>query len=128
MTRPYSEDIRERAVARAEAGETVRSIAGALRISASCVSKWMNLRRETGSVAPGQIGGHKKRVLSGVNAEWLRERFRSGPFTLRDLTEELAARGIKRDVRAVWVFVRAEGLSFKKTAAGGRARPTGYRA
>lgn len=27
MTRPYSEDIRERALARADAGETVRSIA-----------------------------------------------------------------------------------------------------
>jgi len=27
---------------------------------------------------------------------------------------ELAARGIKTDVRAVWTFVHAEGLSFKK--------------
>jgi transposase len=43
------------------------------------------------------------------------ERIRSGPFTLRQLTQELAARGIKTDVRAVWVFVHAEGLSFKKT-------------
>ena len=48
MTRPYSEDIRERALARADAGETVRSIAEALRISPSCVTKWKNLRRETG--------------------------------------------------------------------------------
>jgi hypothetical protein len=35
MTRPYSEDIRERALARADAGETVRSIAEALQISPS---------------------------------------------------------------------------------------------
>ncbi|MFL5207681.1 MAG: helix-turn-helix domain-containing protein [Microvirga sp.] len=46
MTRPYSEDLRERAVARYEAGETTRSIAAALRISPSCVSKWMKLKRE----------------------------------------------------------------------------------
>ena len=115
MTRPYSEDLRERALARFEAGETIRSIGEALGISPSCVSKWRRLKRDTGSLSPGQIGGHKPRVLSGELAAWLRKRCRSGPFTTRGLTAELAARGIKTDRRAVWVFVRAEGLSFKKT-------------
>src|SRR6478672_529707 len=123
MTRPHSEDIRERALARADAGETVRSIAQVLRISPSCVSKWKKLRQQTGGVAPGKIGGHKKRTLSGAHAEWLRKRIRSGPFTLRKLTTELAERGVKTDVRAVWTFVHAEDLSFKKNDAGGRARP-----
>ena len=123
MTRPYSEDLRERAVARFELGETTRSIAAALRISPSCVSKWMKRRRETGSLAPGQIGGHKKPTLSGEPAEWLRERCRSGAFTTRGLTAELAARGVKTDRRAVWVFLHAEGLSFKKNRAAGRAGP-----
>ena len=58
MTRPYSEDIRERALAWADAGETVRSIAEELQISPSCVTKWKNLRRETGGISPGNIGGH----------------------------------------------------------------------
>jgi putative transposase len=116
MTRPYSEDLRERALARFEAGETIRSIGQALGISPSCVSKWRRRERETGSLSPGQIGGHKPRVLSGASADWLRERCRSGPFTTRGLTAELAARGIKTDRRAVWVFARAEGLSFKKKA------------
>jgi len=107
MTRPYSEDLRERAMRRADAGETIRSIAAALQISPSCVSKWRKLRRETGGLAPGRIGGRKPRVLSGSNADWLRERLVSGPFTLRGLTAELAARGIKTDPRAVWTFVRA---------------------
>jgi putative transposase len=39
MTNPYSEDLRERALARADAGETVRSIGEALQISPSCISK-----------------------------------------------------------------------------------------
>src|SRR5262245_57348641 len=121
MTRPYSEDIRERVLARADAGETVRSIAEALQISPSCVTKWKNLRRDTGGLSPGKIGGHKKPVLSGANADWLRKRIRSGPFTLRKLTQELAARGIKTDVRAVWTFVHAEGRSFKKKRSAGRA-------
>jgi len=121
MTRPYSEDLRERALMRYEGGETTRSIAAALRISPSCVSKWLKLRRETGSLAPGQIGGHKKRTLSGEAAEWLRARCGAGPFTTRGLTAELAARGIKTDRRAVWVFLHAEGLSFKKNRSAGRA-------
>src|ERR1700741_739623 len=115
MTNPYSEDLQERALRRADAGETVRSIAEALQISPSCISKWKKLRRETGSLKPGKMNGHKKRTLSGANADWLRQRIRSGSFTLRKLTAELAARGIKTDPRAVWVFVHAEGLSFKKT-------------
>ena len=54
--RPYSEDLRERAVRRAEAGETIRSIAEALQISPSCVSKWRKRLRETGALTPDQVG------------------------------------------------------------------------
>jgi transposase len=120
---PYSEDLRKRAVQRAEAGEAIRSIAEALQISASCIPKWRKQLRETGSLAPGQIGGHKPRTLVDECAAWLRARVAEGPFTTRGLTAELAARGIKTDRRAVWVFLHAEGLSFKKNRAAGRAVP-----
>ena len=103
--RPYSEDLRERAVQRAEAGEKIRSIAAALRISPSCVSKWRKRQREAGALTPGQMGGHKARSLSGACADWLRARIAAGPFTTRGLTAELAARGIKTDRRAVWFFL-----------------------
>ena len=73
MTQAYSEDLRERALARSDVGETVRVIGAALGISPSCVSKWKKLRRERGSLLPGEMNGHKKRTLSGVNADWLRE-------------------------------------------------------
>ena len=65
MTRPYSNDLRERALARVENGETIRSVATALQVSPSCVSKWGALKRRTGHVAPGKIGGHRKPTLSG---------------------------------------------------------------
>jgi putative transposase len=87
--------------------------------SPSSVSKWTKRERETGSLAPAQIDGDKPRTLSGDCAEWLRARIGSGPSTLRGLAVELAERGIKTHPRAVWVFVRAEGLSFKKPAARG---------
>jgi putative transposase len=117
MTAPYSMDLRERALARKAAGETHREVAAGLHISPSCVSKWARRERETGSLAPAQIGGYKPRTLSGDCARWLRERIASGPVTLRGLTAELAERGIKTQPRAVWVFLHAEGLSFKKNSA-----------
>ena len=117
MTIPYSMDLRERALARKAAGETHRQIAAALRISPSCLSKWTRRERETGTLAPAQIGGYKPRTLSGECAEWLRARVAAGPITLRGLTAELAERGIKTQPRAVWVFLHAEGLSLKKNPA-----------
>jgi hypothetical protein len=48
MTRAYSEDLRERALARLRAGETTRSTA-ALLIAPSCISKWKRRLAETGS-------------------------------------------------------------------------------
>ena len=114
MTAPYSVDLRERALARKAAGETHREIAEALQISPSCLSKWAKHERETGSLKPAQIGGYKPRRLAGDCAEWLRKRVASGPVTLRGLTAELAEQGIKTQPRAVWVFLHAEGLSFKK--------------
>ena len=65
MTAAYSLDLRERALARKEAGETNREIAAALRISPSCVSKWAKRKRETGSLTSAQTGGYKPRTLSG---------------------------------------------------------------
>jgi putative transposase len=123
MTAPYSIDLRERAMARKAAGQSNREIAAGLQISPSCVSKWSKRERETGSLAPARIGGHKPRTLSGESADWLRARVASGPFTLRGLTAELAERGIKTQPRAVWVFVHAEGLSFKKKRSARRANP-----
>lgn len=121
MTRPLSNDLRERAMARVAAGEPIRAIAAALSISPSSVSKWSRRLRETGSVAPGKMGGYKPRVLSGAHAEWLRARMRDAPFTLRGLVKELAERGLRVDYRSVWTFAHDEGLSFKKNRVRQRA-------
>lgn len=121
MTRPYSVDLRERAVARAEAGEAIREVADELGISPSCVSKWTTLKRQTGSLKPGKMGGHRKRTLSGEAAQWLEWRLSERAFTLRGLVAELGDRGVNTGLRAVWVFVHDQGLSFKKNRAGRRA-------
>ena len=116
MARPYSMDLRERAVARVQAGESVRLVARALSISPSSVVKWSQRFRALGSAAPGKMGGCRPRLLVGAHAQFLRERIAQGDFTLRSLVAKLSSRGLKVDYRTVWAFVHREGLSFKKKA------------
>jgi len=123
MAKPYSMDLRERAIVRVRAGESVRFVAEALSVSPSSVVKWSQRFRATGSVAPGQMGGHRPRLIAGEHEAWLRERVSAGDFTLRGLVAELAERGLKVDYRTVWNFAHREGLSFKKNSSAKRARP-----
>ena len=116
MARPYSMDLRERAVAAVERGGMSRHAAAArFGVAVSTVVKWVQRHRRTGSVAPGRMGGHKPKAIAGAHRDWLIARCRGGDFTLRGLAAELAGRGLKADYRSVWAFVHAEGLSFKKT-------------
>lgn len=79
---------------------------------------------KTGSVAPGQMGGHKPKTISGEHAVWLSQRIKNDDFTLRAFVAELAGRGLKVDYHSVWDFVHAEKLSFQKSVvAGERDRP-----
>ena len=64
--------------------------------------------RETGDLAPGQMGGHPPKKLIGAWRDWLLERCRGRDFTLRGLVAELAERGMQVDYRTVWEFVHAE--------------------
>ena len=116
MTRPYSLDLRERVVAAVEQeGLSRHQAAARFGVAVSTVVHWVRRFRATGSVAPGKIGGHKKRVLRGEHAEWLIARCRERGFTISQLVEELLAeRGLKVDRRQVWEFLHGEGLSFKK--------------
>lgn len=63
MARPYSNDLRERAVAAVGAGQSSRAVSAPFDIAVSSVVKWSQCYRATGSVSPGKIGGHWRRVL-----------------------------------------------------------------
>jgi putative transposase len=115
MAKPYSMDLRERVVAAVESGGMSRNRAAAhFDVAISTVIKWMQRLRETGSVAPGQMGGHKPRKISGEHETWLTKRILEKDFTLNGLVAELAERGLVVDYRSVWDFVHAAGLRFKK--------------
>ncbi len=115
MGRAYSNYLRERVLTRVLLGETVRSVAALYSISPSAVVKWSQRYRRTGSVAPGRIGGYKRKLLAD-HRDFVRACFAAQPdLTLRDLQARLLAeRGVKVSYGAVWDFVHSEGLSYKK--------------
>lgn len=114
MTRPLSNDLRKRVVDAIEAGESCRSVAARFGIAVSSAVKWSQRYRSSGSVAPGKMGGHRKRVLEPYRA-FIAERINQTPhLSLHGLKEELAARGVKVSHDTVWQFLRREGLRFKK--------------
>jgi transposase len=117
MTRPLSNDLRERVVAAVMSGDSCRSVAARFGVGVSSVVKWSQRYRASGSVAPGKIGGHRKPVLEphrGFIVERIRQ---TSHLTLHGLKGELAARGVKISHNAIWLFLRREGLRFKKNTA-----------
>ncbi len=95
MAKPYSMDLRERAMRRVAAGESAHSVAAVLKVSVSSIIKWVQRQRRTGSVAPGKMGGHRSLRVSGEHRTWLLARVAGDPHvTLRSLARELGERGI----------------------------------
>src|SRR2546423_15003057 len=116
MGKPYSVDLRERVVAAVETGGlSCHRAAKQFGVGVSTAIRWVQRVRKTGSVAPGQMGGHKPKAISGEHRLWLVHRINDGDFTLRGLVAELAEHELKVDYRTVWSFVHAEKLSFKKS-------------
>jgi transposase len=116
MTRPLSNDLREHIVEAVLAGEPYRSVADAFGVAVSSVVKWSQRYRATGSVSPGKMGGHRKCVLEPHRAFIVRRIEQTSHLTLHGLKDELARRGIKVSHNTVWLFLRREGLRFKKNA------------
>ena len=128
MGRPYSLDLRERVVAAVEkSGISRRRAATQFGVGISTVIAWVRRSRETGSVAPGKMGGHKPKAIAGEHRAWLLQRAKEKDFTLRGLVTAFAERGLKVDYRSVWNFVHAEKLSFKKKRGRQRTRSSRYR-
>ena len=114
MVKPYSIDLRERAVKAVIGGETTRVVADRFGVAVSSVIKWHQRYRATGTVEPGKMGGHRKIILE-PHRDFIIDKINRTPhLTVRGLRDILAKRGITVSRHAVWTFLRREGLSFKK--------------
>lgn len=123
MPKPYSSDLRQRAIALVEGGQSRGAVGRLLSVSKSVVILWVKEYRATGKQAAAAMGGRRRAVLLSER-EWLLARITAAPdLTGRALRAELAERGTKVSYDAVWRFLREERLTFKKKPAGRRTRP-----
>ncbi|MFY0574966.1 transposase [Cystobacter fuscus] len=75
MPRPYSVDLRERAVAAyRRGGRTMEEVAAEFSVSAKTLSHWLKLEDETGSLEPRPRGGGNFSALQGEVLETLKGR------------------------------------------------------
>ena len=114
MARPLSNDLRERVVAAVMNGASSRTVAARFGVAVSSVVKWSQRHRTTGSVQPGKMGGHRKRLLEPHRAFIIERLNQNAHLTLHGLKSELSARGITVSHNTIWEFIRREGLRFKK--------------
>jgi transposase len=121
MTRPYSSDLRERVVASVGGGRSCRATAELFGVSGASVVRWSQRQRATGSSGAKPMGGRRRLPLL-PQREWLLARIAAAPdLTVRALRAELVERGVKISYGAVWSFLAAERLTFKKNSARRRA-------
>lgn len=120
---PYSLDLRERVVAAVESGMSRRGAAKLYQVSYAAVIRWVTRSKQTGSPAALPMGGKKPFKLAEESA-WILRRLAGKPdITGRELLAELHDRDIDVSYYAVWNFLDRSGLSYKKNATRGRARP-----
>ena len=88
--KPYSQDLRERAIAAFEAGKTQAEVAAQFQIHKSTLEKWWYRWRDTGSCAALPAGSGPQRTLQETE-KLIREEVKKRPdATLDELCERVA--------------------------------------
>jgi putative transposase len=123
MTTPLPQDLRCRIVRAVERGSSIRQAAARYEVSPSAAVKLMRRLRETGSVRPERIGGHRRAVLE-PHQELLRSLVdaKSG-ITLAEIKAELRARGIEvQALSTIHLMLKRMDLTHKKRRSGRPSR------
>jgi transposase len=115
MAKPYSEDLRRRAVEAVEGGATIPEAAEQCGVSISSVVRFLKLHRETGSVEGAQFGGYKDFALAD-HEDLIRKVVAEQPdITLAELGARLAKKKVVVSKSAISRFLHHLNLSFKKS-------------
>lgn len=124
MGRSYSLDLRRRVVTRVAGGQSRRGAADALSVSPSFSVKLVARHESTGSLEPAPQGRPPGTGKLDPHRAFLIDRVKEKPdITMPELAAELAAHhGVEVDPASLSRFLCKAGLSFKKNAAGQRAR------
>lgn len=111
--KPLSNDLRERILAAVDHGEgSRRQLAARFRVNVSTITRLLQLRRQTGSIAPRPHAGGKPPTLDRDGLERLRGLVRESPdATLERLRQRL---GIAGSIMIVWRGLKALGITREK--------------
>jgi transposase len=117
MARPYSDEIRSRALAAVDGGLSRHQAAKLFSVGVSSVIRWVQAYRRTDSISPKPVGGNRGCRIEGADRDWLLARIAAKlDLTLEEMRRELAAeRGLAASYCAVWRLCDRERLTFKKT-------------
>ena len=127
MAKPYSEDLRRRAVETILDGATIPEAAEQCEISISSIVRFLKLHRETGSVSPAKFGGYKDFALA-EHEELVRQMIADQPdITLAELAARLAKKKVTVGKSSISRFLHHLKLPFTKKSAGGGAGSPGRR-
>lgn len=122
MARGYSKDLRERAVAMVEAGDSRREVASLLGLAPSTAVRWLDRWARSGTVEAKTGTGHSRSPLA-AHQQWLLDLVAKEPdLTLEEIRDRLAAeKKLEVAVSSVWRFFDRHEITFKKSPARGRA-------
>ena len=124
MPRPYSNDLRARAIQAIDDGASCREAAERYELSPSTVVLWEQRRKRTGSFAAKSSGGSTSPLER--HSEWLLGLIAAKPdLTLDEIVEAMRRRRIEGSRSAVWRFFARRKISFKKNSARGGAATSG---
>ncbi len=125
MAKGYSKDLRERAVALVEEGESRREVARVLNLAPSTAVRWLDRWTTTGSVEAKPGTGHSRSPLK-AHEQWLLDLVASEPdLTLEEIRDRLQReKKLAVAVSSVWRFYDRHAITFKKSPARGGAGPS----
>ena len=123
MSKALSVDLRERVVAAIAAGASCRAAAARFGVSAASAIRGWALARETGSVAPGRLGGDRRSARLEAHAPLILRLVDQGSdITLKEIRAALAKPGILAGIGTLWRFFNRRRMTRKKSRRMPRSR------
>jgi len=122
MARGYSKDLRVRALAIVEGGESAREAARLLNLGASTAIRWIKRWTTTGSVDAKPGTGHSRSPLE-KHKQWLLDLVAREPdLTLEEIRARLRSeKKQKAGIGSIWRFFDRHNITFKKNSTRRRA-------
>jgi transposase len=113
MPKPYSDDLRGRAIAIVESGASRHEVAGLFEVSPSTVINWLRRWRDDGSSAAKPSGGSASPLEE--HADWLLVMIAEHPdLTLDEAVTTMRKRRIVGSRSALSRFFIRHNITFKK--------------